>query len=152
MIKMTRIYFVLFLALLSTQSCWVDPCNPNCSDSYNLLFRIVNKNTGKDLVYGPDKIYDRTQMKVFLVKGVDTTVINIKALYGSSPSDSILYFDLPARSDTGYLRLNSLDVDTLTLSYGLANSRCCTFNTIQAVNYNNSGLIQTKDSIVNLKK
>jgi hypothetical protein len=118
--------FFSFLFLLSTQSCWVDPCNPNCSDSYKLLFRIVNKNTGKDLVYGPDKIYDRTQMKIFLVKGVDTAVINIQALYGSSSSNSILYFDLPAKADTAYLRLISLDVDTLTLSYGLTNSRCCT--------------------------
>lgn len=149
---MMRTYLVLFLVLLTTQSCWVDPCNSNCSDSYKLLFRIVNKNTGKNLVYGSDKIYDRTQMKIFLVKGVDTTVLNIKALYGSFPSDSILYFDLPAKSDTGYLRLNSLDVDTLALTFGVANSRCCSFNTIQAVNYNNSGLIQTKDNIVNLRK
>ena len=150
---MERRHFVfLALVLLNIQSCWVDPCNPDCGDSYGLFFRIVSKSTGSDLVFGPNKIFDRSQIKVFSVKGRDTILTDVRAIYGNSPSDSTLYFYLQDKTDTVFLRLNAIDIDTINITYGMANSRCCTFNTIQAVNYNNSGLIQTKDNTVDFKK
>ena len=151
--RMKRRYLVLlFLILLNTQSCWVDPCDPNCSDSYSLYFRIMSMSTGQNLVYGPNKMFDRSQMKVFSIKGADTSISDVKAIYGNRSSDSTLYFHLPAKTDTAYLQLNTIDIDTLTLIYGLTTGRCCSFTSIKAVNYNNRGMVQTRDSIVAFKK
>jgi hypothetical protein len=142
---------LLAIILLILQSCWVDPCNPDCGDSYSLTFRLVNKSTGQDLVFGQYRTFDRLQMKAFSIKGRDTTFTSIGA-YGSSRSDSTLYFYLPAKTDTVYLRLNSFDIDTFNFTFGLSNSRCCTFTSIKAVNYNNSSFIPTRDSTIELRK
>ena len=148
-------FFLLFF--LNLVSCNIDrPCknaSSTCNDSYNSFFRIINKTTGQDLVFGPNTIYDKSKIKIFSTKGVDTTY-EIYEPYRliKDNYDSVLSLRLLAKVDTIFIKLNPTDIDTIVVSYGLSEGRCCTFNSIRYLSYNNIGVIPNFNGTVEFKK
>lgn len=150
-------YLSLLLTILFTQSCVIDrPCkgtNGACPDSFESFFRIISRTDGKDLVYGSNKVYNKSEIKIFSTKGVDTTFATYQpSRLVKDGYDSVLYFRLTSKVDTIFMRLNNSDIDTITLSYGLSEGRCCSFNSIRNLNYNNTTSFPNYNGTVEFKK
>jgi hypothetical protein len=130
--------FTIILGLV-LYSC--DPCkNLDClSDNYYGQFRIVNATDGKDLVFGPTKIYDKNQIKFYSINGADTTFFDYQPIkFPNTGYDSILYVRFFPKADIAYMRLSNGDVDTLNISYNTFNTKCCgTITEITNFRFNN---------------
>jgi hypothetical protein len=125
-------------ALLS--SC--DPCkNLDCiSGNIYGQFRIVKAGTGQDLVFGPNKIYDKDKIKFYSLKGTDTTFFEYHPIkFPNTGYDSILHVRFYPTPETAYMRLSDGDIDTFNLSYTTKDTRCCgTITDISRFRYNNT--------------
>ena len=151
----TKLLFLLLIVL--NAGCYIDkPCkdsNMICPDTYESLFRIISKTDGKDLVFGPSSLYNKSKIKIFSLSGNDTTFANYEpyrlVLNGY---DSVLHFKISAKPDTLYLQLNANDIDTISVSYGQTRGRCCSINSIRYLNYNNSGSLPNFNGTVEFKK
>ena len=129
--------FILALTLISC-----DPCdNLDCiSDNHFGQFRIVSKTDGKDLVFGPNAIYDQTKIKFYSLNGTDTTFFQYSPTkFPGSGYDSILYVRFyPETTTPAYIKLSNLDTDTLTITYNTFKTKCCgTITEITKFKYNN---------------
>lgn len=104
-----------------------DPCrNLDCISSIDYgQFRIVRKTDDKDLVFGPNKIYDKNNIKFYSLDGADTHFFNYRATKGSGQFDSILYVDFSPITDVVYMKLSDNDIDTLNISYKVYGTKCC---------------------------
>lgn len=123
--KMVRLILSLF-TLFFLSSC--DPCaNLDCMyDSYIGQFRIVSASGNNDLVFGPDRIYDKNKIKFFTLIGQDTVSYDYETKYfPGSGYDSILSVLFFPKSDIAYMRLSNGDVDTLNISFKTTDSKCC---------------------------
>lgn len=114
------------LVTLCLLSC--DPCNNlDCMYSnYEGQFRIISQTDNKDLVFGPNKIYDINQIRFYSLNGTDTSYFETKTIYAPGTGyDSILSVYFFPTSPTAYMRLSNGDVDTLNLAFHSINSKCC---------------------------
>ena len=149
-------YLLSFLIILFISSCVDKPCkngNGVCTDSYETLFRIISKTDSKDLVYGPMKIYDKSKIIVFSIKGADTTFANYEPYRLLKDGyDSVLHFYYSAKVDTLFIKLNNTDIDTIKVAYGLTEGCCCAFNSIRFLNYNNLRVTPNYNGTVEFKK
>ncbi len=117
-----------------------DPCgNLDCiSSDYSVKFKIVSKTDSKDLLFGPNKIYDKNKIEFFYLNGSDTTFFDCKAINDlNSPFDSVLYVDFFSETDKAYMKLSNGDIDTLDISYKTHDSACCTITEITKFRLNN---------------
>ena len=135
-----KFFTVTIILALLFHSC--DPCNNlDClSDNYYGQFRIVRATDGKDLVFGPNKIYDKTQIKFYSLKGVDTTFFDYQTIkFPNTGYDSILHVRFFPKADIAFMRLSNGDVDTLNISYNTFGTKCCgTITEITNFRFNNS--------------
>lgn len=134
-----------------------DPCkNLDCvSDSYGGQFRIVSKTDGKDLVFGPNAIYDKKKIKFYSLKGTDTVFFQYEPIkFPGSGYDSILsVWFYPQIAAPAYIKLDNTDTDTLVLSYNTYNTKCCgTITEIINFRYNNSTDIPGNKGTQELRK
>ena len=148
----TFFYFILPLTLAS---CCLG--NRKCNQDYNSSrFRIVDKTSGNDLVFGSAKIYDKSFITFYSINGVDTIFHH----YGAGPNpnpgqDSLLFVDFDYRKkETVFIRLSNSDVDTLTLSYQIVDaSPCCPdYTSAKPISLNNNYLEQVTGGITILRK
>ena len=137
-----RPILLLLLTTITTILSSCDPCNNlDCaSDNYDGQFRIISAATGKDMVFGANRVYDKNQMKFFSIKGTDTAFFNYQTIkFGGSGYDSILHVRFYPKTDVAYLRLSNADIDTLNISYKTTDSKCCgTITEITNFRYNNT--------------
>ena len=149
-------HFFLFLTFQFIGSCIDNPCKDSnivCRDSYESLFRLISKTDGKDLIFGSTGLYDKSKIRVFSVTGNDTTFANYQPYrLVMEGYDSVSHFNLSSKADTLYIQLNNSDVDTIAVSYGQAEGRCCSFNAIRFMNYNNTGALPNFNGTVEFKK
>ena len=129
--------FTLTLTLISC-----DPCdNLDClTDNHFGQFRILSKIDGKDLVFGPNAIYDQTKIKFYSLNGTDTTFFQYAPTkFPGSGYDSILNVRFyPETKTPVYIKLNNLDTDTLTITYNTFKTKCCgSITEIIKFRYNN---------------
>ncbi len=151
----TKLFFLLLIVL--NAGCYIDkPCkdsNMVCPDSYESFFRITSKTDGKDLIFGPSSLYDKSEIKIFSLNGNVTTFANYEpyrlVLNGY---DSVLHFNISSKPDTLYIKLNINDIDTIYVTYGQTQGRCCSFNSIRTLNYNNTGALPNYNGTVEFKK
>jgi hypothetical protein len=133
-------FFYLVTSLLILSSC--DPCkNLDClSSNYYGQFRIVSKVDGKDLIFGPTAIYDKTKIKFYSLNGADTVHYKFETIkFPGSGYDSILFVNFfPQTNNLIFMKLNNMDTDTLSLSFNTFKTKCCG-NITEIVNfrYNN---------------
>jgi len=89
---MRQVFFnILICFSLILSSC--DPCNNlDCiTDNHFGQFRIVNKVDGKDLVFGPNQIYDKSKIKFYILNGNDTTFFQYSPIkFPGNSYDSVL--------------------------------------------------------------
>ena len=149
--------FLVFLIVANTTlliAC--DPCkNLDCvGNNYDGQFRIVSASTGNDLVFGPNRIYDRNQIKFYSLNGTDTTFFEYQAIkFGGTGYDSILHVRFYPPSDVAYVRLSSSDIDTLNIAYNTTPTKCCgTITEITNFSYNNAVDIPADKGTQELKK
>ena len=138
---MRRCLFTLSIAIsVILSSC--DPCkNLDCaSDNYYGVFRIVAGNTGTDLVFGPNSIYDKKQIRFYALNEADTTFFACKAIkVEGANSDSALQVRFHTKSGTAYIRFGNADIDTLNIFFSSNDTKCCgTFTEITNFRYNNT--------------
>jgi hypothetical protein len=120
------IKWVYLISLFCFLSC--DPCRSlDCASSnYYGQFRIVSSTTNKDLVFGPNKVYNKDQINFYSLSGIDTTFFPYQAIYFPGPGyDSILYVNFFPAQDTAFMRLSNGDTDTLQLTYQAKTTKCC---------------------------
>ncbi len=133
--------FILISFNLILISC--DPCaNLDCkTDNRFGQFRIVSKLDGKDLVFGPNRTYDKDKIKFYTLNGNDTTYFQyIPTKFPGNGYDSILYIRFfPEATTPTYMKLSDTDVDTLNITYNTFKTKCCgTITEIIKFGYNNS--------------
>lgn len=122
----TLLKFASGTLILLTLAC--DPCAKlDCiSSDIDGNFSIVSKADGKDLVFGPDKIYNRDSILFFAVNGVDTVRYpQTGEPVVETPGDSILRVFFFPTNLTVYMRLSDGDIDTLTLTTESFDTDCC---------------------------
>lgn len=134
--------FSFFIIILTLTFISCDPCNNfDCiTSNYFGQFRIVNKTDGKDLVFGTNSIYDKTNIKFYSLNGTDTTFFEYAPIkFSSNGYDSILNVKFyPETRTPVYMKLNDFDVDTLVLTYNSYETKCCgTITEITKYRYNN---------------
>jgi hypothetical protein len=117
-----------------------DRChNLDCPSNYDGQFRIVSAIDGKDLVFGPNKIYDKDQIKFYSIKGADTSYFGYYTTkYETLGPDSVLEVRFFPKNEIAYMRLSNTDVDTLNISYTTLQTKCCDITEISNFRYNNS--------------
>lgn len=150
-----RHFKLVLLAILSGvlfHSC--DRChNMDCPGNYHGQFRIVSAMDGKDLVFGPNKIYDEAQIKFYSVKGADTTYFGFSAIKVWNIVDSILFVKFFPINDIAYMRLSNGDVDTITISYKTVETKCCGIShIISNFRFNNSVDLPDDKGVLAIKK
>ena len=99
--------------------------NLDCPSNYHGQFRIVSAIDGKDLLFGPNKIYDHDQIEFYSVNGADITYFGFSPIIVPGASDSILFVRFYPINELVYMRLGNGDVDTLNISYDTFDSKCC---------------------------
>jgi hypothetical protein len=154
--KKTIIISLICLSIVSFYSC--NKCR--YLDCYfgdtSGRFRIISKANGNDLVFGNNSIYDKSKIKFFSLNGVDTTFFDYKpeTRYGNNTPDSILrVYYLTEPKGLTFIKLNNVDVDTLTMTYLTENTKCCgVVTTISKFIYNNTNDIGGNGETRELKK
>ena len=103
-------------------------------------FSIVDASTRKDLVFGPNPVYDMNLIKFYSLKGLDTTFFGCEPIrYPGGSDDSVLNVHFYPKTDVAYMRLSNGDIDTLNIFYGTIDVRCCGMRTtISKFRYNNA--------------
>ena len=149
----------LKICLLSCVSLFVfscDPCkNLDCAyDDYYGQFRIVSATDGKDLVFGPNKIYDKNEIKFYTLNGTDTSFFQPSALKSIDfGNDTVLQVKFFPKVETAYIRLNNNDTDTLAITYETTNTKCCgTITEITNFRFNNKANLPGNNRIQEIKK
>jgi hypothetical protein len=130
-----RSQVIILMAIFTTSLVACDPCkNLDCKYSnYFGQFRIISKTDNKDLIFGPNKVYNKEQIRFYTIIGTDTTFFETMATYQpGSGFDSILAVNFFPAASIAYMRLSNGDVDTLILTYQSTPSKCC--GTITEIN------------------
>ena len=151
-----RSLLFLLIATIGIPLFSCDPCkNLDCATgNYYGQFRIVSATTGKDLVFGASRVYDKNNIKFYSLKGTDTTFFDYQAInFGGVGYDSILHILFYPNPDVAYMRISNGDIDTLNIFYKTTKSRCCrTITEITNFRYNNSVDILGNKGTQELKK
>ena len=145
--------FIIFLGTLfySCNKCG----NIDCIANYDFgQFRILRGTDGKDLVFGPDKIYDANEIKFYSLNGADTSFFDYQALrFPGADYDSILYVYFMPRTDVAYMQLSNNDVDTLNITRRSFNTKCCgNITEITKFRFNNLVDVLANEGTIEIKK
>jgi hypothetical protein len=112
-------YFFLLIILLQGCECVV---KPPCNGTFNFALR--DKITKKDLIQGPSAIYALDSLRI--TEGNNPTQPPSSYPYNINKfSATQLQYFMNGISDTVYLKLNSMDTDTLLLSFTTYKSNLC---------------------------
>ncbi|ULQ53383.1 hypothetical protein [Flavihumibacter fluvii] len=125
---MGHIKYAAFVIFFSFMFFSCDPCkNLDClSDNYNGQFRIVRATDGEDLVFGPNSIYEKSQITFYSLKNTDTTFFDYQTIkFPNMGYDSILRVHFFPKTDIAYMRLSNGDIDTLEISHKTLDTKCC---------------------------
>ena len=121
--KTTLLTAVLGLVFVSC-----DPCsNLDClSSNYYGQFRIIKASDGTDLVFGASRIYEKSKIKFYSLKGTDTTFFDYQPIkFPNTGYDSILQINFYPQVEDAFMRLSNGDIDTLRISYKTYDTKCC---------------------------
>ena len=141
--KLLCLCLFLFIAVsFLLAGCCFGQAKCNEDNRFAATFRIVDAQTGQDLLFGSSRKYNPAEIKLYSIIGTDTIA---SSLYADHPThypgrDSLLYAQFNYRRlAVVFMRLNSNDIDTLQISYKVVDaSPCCPdYNTIQSIQFNN---------------
>lgn len=151
-----RYFKICLLSCVSLFFFSCDPCkNLDCVfDDYFGQFRIVGATDGKDLVFGPNKIYDKNEIKFYTLNGTDTAFFEPQAIKSIEfGNDTVLQVKFFPKAETAYIRLSNTDTDTLAITYETSTTRCCgTITEITNFRLNNKVDLPGNSKIQEIKK
>ncbi len=147
--------FIYLISIFSIASCCLG--NRKCNQGFTgATFRIVDKLTSQDLVFGSNAIYNPRSIQFFSMKNLDTTFhLTSIVSHSSFGQDSVFFIDFGKQQlETVFLKLNNSDMDTLSLLYTRVDgSPCCDdYVNIKPLSFNNTYLETTTLGITLLKK
>ena len=135
----------LIKAGIITAAVFLHACNP-CSNSYlgcnesnyYSSFRIISKADGRDLVFKQGRVYDRNNIRMYTLKGNDTSFLSFGAVYMPGMGyDSVLSVRFFPVADVAYMRLSNGDIDTFNITYRTQKDKCCdAVTTIDKLKFN----------------
>mgnify|MGYP005748088591 CR=1 FL=1 len=115
----------LFITLI-LNSC--SPCrNLDClSSRYDFEFRILDANSGEDLVFGSNAIFKFGELSVFSLQGNQQQMYPLEAKTNSFfQGDTTLRVEVFPKTDRVFLRYPNGRIDTLLLTFREFDSECC---------------------------
>jgi len=116
-------------------------------------FRIVSDTSGKDLVFGPNKIYNKDSIRFYSINGPDTIVFKPDAVPVVGTPDSALRVFFNPNYPTAYMRLSDGDVDTLVLTTESYDTDCCgRIYNVKNFRFNNSVDIPGQQVVHEIRK
>ena len=143
---MLRNFKTLFCLLPALLFIACDRCMSirSCADPF--AFKIVDKSSGQDLVFGTSPVYNQDSVHLFT---------NLSR-YGNGNflrvQNNTLMSGLVDPIDTLFLKLTSTDTDTLFLSYTYIERECCFspkgFGQLRSIKYNKNIAIKEDDIYV----
>ena len=146
---MKKITYILIVIILA--SCCFGNRKCELSDPLTAL-RIISATTGKDMVFGSSKIYDKAFIRFYSINGTDTIYHLFAAVPNSqSPPDSLLAVILDGSHQTiVYVKLIPSDIDTISATYNMiSNGPCCSdYFTVTPTAYNKNPLNVTNGIFV----
>jgi hypothetical protein len=148
---------LILLSWSILSGCVVDnQCNTGnavCPDNYESAFRILSKVDGKDLVFGSSAIFDKSKIRLFSITGTDTSYSLCEPMrLVMAGYDSVLHFKLSAKPAILFLQLSDNDIDSIKSSYGVTAGRCCSYNSISLLSYNDGAPQQNSNGTVEFRK
>ena len=115
-IKKIVVFVVIICSVVFVQSC---ECvvKPPCNGEFS--FKVVNRATHQDLVFGPNAVYSVDSIKML---NTNDTIPPSFVTQGFNHLDCYIN----GTGDTLYLKLNASDIDTLLLSFrNTRHTTCC---------------------------
>ena len=149
------ICILIFAIGLLLSSCSNTCENLDCiSSNYHGQFKVIKATDGKDLVFGPNKIYDKSKIKFYSLNDGDTIFFEYQANKDlNTQLDSVLSVTFSPKADIAYMKLSNSDIDTINITYKIFNSECCgTINEITKIIVNNDVSNTENKDIVKIKK
>ena len=144
---MLRMKFVFCLVLLCL-SFIINSCEcvvQICADSF--MFRLLDKQTHKDLVYGDNPRYVEDSVFVVWQPGSSDRM--------SFPTGAKFMNNMVGPADTLYLHLSPNDYDTLVMTYSYRQTRCCNapkgFAMVSSIQFNGMPAPYEKGNFLLLK-
>jgi hypothetical protein len=150
-----RIYSGIIFIVIFFSSCFIDPCsNLDCiTDIHVGNFKIVRASDGTDLAFGPLRQYDKNQIKFFALKGNDTVFYKADITVMGNGFDTVFQVNFFPKTELAFLKLNSSDIDTLSISYKTYESKCCgIISEITGFKFNEAAIVQSIPGLTELKK
>ena len=148
LLKMFCCGFILFF--LACDECRNLDCIPSDIDGN---FRIISDTSGKDLVFGPDKIYNKDSIRFFSINGTDTVAFRPDAVPVVGTPDSALRVFFNPTHATAYILLSDGDVDTLAITSESYDTDCCgRITNIKNFRFNNSVDIPGQQVVHEIRK
>ncbi|MFT3844401.1 MAG: hypothetical protein QM725_05065 [Lacibacter sp.] len=123
----------IFIGVLIVGTAYlINGCGKSCKgvDCPNLniavfMFRITN-NSGKDLLIGPAKIYDTTQLKITAKNKQTGTLQNVPPnFYTTGDTSLTTTFSVSNVNTVYYLSLNNVVTDSMFFTYKYLVDDCC---------------------------
>ena len=150
-------YFKLLILLLIV-SIFFSACDPcgylECATGNSQVkFKFISAATGRNLVFGPNKIYDTTQVKFFATRGRDTTFFKPYIYYDNAGfNDTALQIEFYL-NNTAYIKFGNTDIDTITFSLEKYDTKCCKNQTdVTGVRYNNAFQLMPNKGVLEIMK
>jgi hypothetical protein len=145
MIKFIK-YTVLVFLLFTLTNC--DPClsSRSCADTF--AFKIVDKLSKQDLVFGSAPVYRSDSVYLF------TTLTGYTGPMSAIDSANKRFNStLVLPTDTLYLRVSATDIDTIFINYEFVKSKCCNYSArgygqIQSMKFNGKTAAKEGDTFV----
>ena len=145
-IQLCTFVFIVLVAVSCSDKC--ENYEYDCAGINSAQLRIVRASDGRDLFFGANRIYDRSRLQFYTLKGqdtsffanTDTTLFANRFYYTNrvTAQDSTIIISFAPQTETVYMRLSDGDVDTLSLSYQNSKQPCCgTLTSIARLSVNN---------------
>jgi hypothetical protein len=149
-------YCLSFLATVTLFSCSRNKCGEkvDCADLTDVEFRVVRATDGADLVFGPQRVYDKNAFKFYTLKGADSVFFDHNFYYATRGTlDTTIGVTFPKGTAAAFVRLSNGDVDTLLMTYNSNTTNCgCTTTNISSVRVNNATVVEGPGPLVQLRK
>jgi hypothetical protein len=138
--------------LLSACCIGTRECMPN---THYAVLRILSASDGRDLVFGPNSVYDRSKIAFYSLRGNDTTFFDYSLEKVNSVGyDSVLIVDFFPAAEMAYMRLDNGDIDTMKLTFRThKKTSCCNASSeLTTITYNNSTALNVRNGDLEIKK
>jgi hypothetical protein len=144
--KKTALGFLSVVAIFFSSGCGKncrDAACPNLAPPF-FAFRLTNS-TDKDLLTGPAKIYDTSQLRIRAKRNNSTTIENINRVFNfTGDTLALTGFTVDNNYAVYYLQLNGTITDSLFYRFNESATACCDLSSFTFNQFNNTTITPVK--------